>query len=895
MQYHLVKDGKNYVVEAESQEEAISKVQAHLAPAEPLPEQTTGEFAAGAAMDLAESALGVGDEVGAAALSVADFFETGEWNWSENIDQARSTLDQFEAENPVLSGAITAAGVTGSLLIPGATALKIAQTGSKLARMGKTAGLVAAEGATYGALAGRGEEGRMQGAVIGGVLGGSLGLGVSVLLRNSDEIAKMAAADKALMDGADDAGHIAGKEGFANAGANAAKRDVSKASDGSTQERKVQRVLTDEEYNSSNLVEPVAEKQTGALGEWLGDTKRWISLNVGERAARLTEDAEWMGKTARSEWVGKIEDKLAKFDDKVNANPQVANALVNLGRGKNGTTWDDVFAAGGDDLAEELTVFKNMYDDLKALDIPGFSTDDWIHTSVRPAPIVKVGKDGVKFKEKRGRLGPDGLEFKQSDYFGSAKAMIEYADELTSANALAERFGIPMSAIKVGKGGKKARIEAVIDAIGKAAKKEGANEDVVNNLKDGLKSVFISSKAGGDAAGAIARKVSSTAYLGSPMNAILNVSEWVTPAFQNNLANWAQQTPKMISYAVKDAINSWSSIGKYGLPKFKHKGLTPESMGLTDQFMGELAAEGQRTFSGWVDTVGKFIYDKSFVTTSNKTGQFAQMNSAVNRGTALAKGVLKGDEKALAKFRKTDGARGLSETEILQTARALAERNLDSPWVRNYAGASLNMWQPVSATALPKAFLDNPNGRMFYSMLTYMNRQMNASREQFGKGLVTAYKRGLNTSEGREAAQTAMKQMAKYTAYYGVGAGVWERYRSSLDESRDIDMDEVMTMEGMKEATMTQIASNWTSGLVDLRAQEYGRGRMNLVPAPVQYAGDVGSGMISGITGAVTGSEQDMTEFYRMLQGNVPGVAAADKMNRLFNDGERLLVQPQDR
>ena len=103
-----------------------------------------------------------------------------------------------------------------------------------------------------------------------------------------------------------------------------------------------------------------------------------------------------------------------------------------------------------------------------------------------------------------------------------------------------------------------------------------------------------------------------------------------------------------------------------------------------------------------------------------------------------------------------------------------------------------------------------------------------------------------------------------------------------------------MTMEGMTEAGITQLVSNFTSGLVDMRAQEYGRGRMNIVPAPVQYAGDVGSGMISGITGAVTGSEQDMTEFYRMLQGNVPGISAADKMNRLFNDGERLLVQPKD-
>lgn len=858
--------------------------------------QTTGEFAAGAAMDLAESALGVGDEAGAAALSVADFFETGEWNWSKNLEEAQSTLDQFEAENPVLSGAITAAGVAGSLLIPGATAFRVAKTGSQLQRSAITAGLVAGEGAIYGALAGRGTEGRQEGAMIGAALGGTLGLGVSVLLRNSDEIAKMAAHDKALLD-TPDAGHIAGKEGFADVAQNTAKRDVSKTSDSSTADRKVKRVLSDEEWDATGggvatLGGKVAQKATGKAGDIFSDSRRWFQLNVGERAARLVEDAEWMGRTARTEWVGKVGNKLDNFDKKLNANPALATVLQNLGR--DGSTWDDAFRAAGDDMAEELTIFKNMYDDLKALDIPDLLTEDWIHTAVKPVPIVKVGKDGVKIMEKRGRVGADGLEYKVSDYHGPVKAMMEYADEITSANALAERFGIKMSDVKLGKNTKKARIDGVIDAIGKAAKKEGASDEVVANLKDGLKSTFIASKAGGDAAGALARKVSSTAYLGSPMNAILNVSEWVTPAFQNNLANWAQQVPSMISYAMKDAINSWSSIGKYGLPKFQHKGLTPESMGLSDQYMGELSSVGERTFSGWVDTIGKFVYDKSFVSTSNKTGQFAQMNSAVNRGSALAKKALTGDKKAMRKFRELDGTRGLSDAEILKTARDLSERNLDSGYVRNFAGASLNMWQPVSSTSLPKAFADNPNGRMFYSMLTYMNRQMNGAREQVGSKLVDAYKRGLNTEEGRRSAREGAMAAARYTAYYGVGAGLWERYRSSLDESRDIDMDEVLTMEGITEAGAVQLTSNFTSGLVDMRAQEYGRGRFNMMPAPVQYVGDTGSGLLSGITGAVTGSEQDMTEFYRMLQGNVPGISAVDKMNRLFNNGERLLVQPKD-
>lgn len=865
-----------------------------------LDPQSTEEFAAGAAMDFAESMLGVGDEAGAIGIglggSLYDLLNTDKslkeiaednFDWERNISQARQTLDTFEAQNPKLSGAITAAGIGGSLLIPGAGAVKLAQVGGKLNRAAKTGALVAAEGAAYGALSGRGEEGRMEGAIVGAMLGGTLGLGTSMLLRNSDEIARMAQEDQILRE-QPDVGHIAGK-GWAEAGDNRAQRDVSKASsDSSTQDRKVQRVLTDAQWEASggdragSALEEITKKMTGQAGNWLGDMRRWIVANVGERAAKLTEDAEWMGRSARAEWVGKIEDKLKGFDDAVEGNQLLAAALNNLGR-KGGGTWDDVFEAGGPEMAEQLTVFKNMYDDLKALDVPDLLTDDWIHTAVKPALPG----------QKRGRVGPEGLEYKVSDYQGPAKAMIEYADEITSANALAERFGISMADVKIGKGNK-ARIEGVISAVRAAAKEEGASKAVLNNLEDALRSTFIASKAGGDAAGSIARKWASTAYLGSPMNAILNVSEWVTPAFQNNVANWAQQIPAMVGYAMKDTYNTWFQLGKYGLPKIEQKGLTPEAMGLGDQFMGEVAAEGAKTFGRWTDTLSKFIYDKSLVSTSNRTGQFSQMNSAVNRGSALAKKALAGDQKAMDKFRQLDGTRGLSETELRQTAEALANRDLESAWTRNFAGASLNMWQPVSATALPKAFADNPNMRMFYSMLTYMNRQMNAAREQIGGNMMEAHRRGLNTAEGRAAARKGAMAAARYTAYYGVGAGVWERYRSSLDESRDIDMDEVLTPEGMTEAAVTQVVSNLTSGLVDLRGREYGRGQFNVVPAPVTFASDVGSGLVSGAEGMLTGDDAQMREFYRMLQGNVPGISAADKMNRLFNEGERLFVQPQD-
>jgi hypothetical protein len=868
-------------------------------------EQTSAEFAAGASMDFAESLLGVGDEAGAFALSVSDFFDDGSWNWAENLTQARETLDTFEAENPALSGAITAAGVAGSLLIPGGAALKLAQTGSKLNRAMKIGAVSSVEGAAYGALSGREEEGRIQGALLGGAIGGVGGLGVSMLLRNSDEIAAMAKADDELRTA--EQGHISGTGFVSDAADQRSVRDISKPDSVSGKKRGIRKVLTDEEYDALPLREETAAgKQGGISGfanKWVNDVRHWVDRNVGERAGRLLEDAEWMHRTARQEWVGKIEDKLAGFDDMVSANPQVSAALQNLGRpvetGKIGT-WEDVYRAVGDDkeLRTQVEVFQNMYKDLKALDAPGRTTFDWIHTS-------KMANTGRKTDLA-----------KQSDYMGPARAMIEYADEVTMANSLAERFGIKMhelpttSKVKdkskkrsagIGQGTIKTSniLESVLKEIKVRAKAEGASDAVANNLDDALRTVFVSSKAGGDAAGAIGRKVTSAANLGNPMTAYLNVSEWMTPMFQNGVIAWGKQVPKMLTYALAETYNSWNHIGKYGLPKIDSKGLTPDSMGLGDQFMGEVASEASKTFGGLVDAMTKFVYNKGFVTMSNKTGQYAQLNSAINRGRALANSALKGNEKALAKLRKHDGMRGLSEAEFDKTMKALASGDKESGWVRNFAGASLNMWQPVSASALPKGMADVPDARIMYSMITYMNRQANAIRTKIGDNLIEAHRRGLNTPEGREALKEATMNSAKYTAVYGVGAGLWERHRTSMDPSRDVDMNEVLTADGLTEAATAQIVSNVFSGMVDIRSDEYGGRVVDMTPAPLDYANRTGSGLVAGAQGMLAGenvfdpTEDNMREFYRMLQGQ-PGFAAVDKINRVANDGERLFVQPKD-
>lgn len=877
---------------------------------EPAPEMSGLDKASAFATTYAEGLLGIGDELSGFGSElgrvVYDVFNTDkpliqsvrEMDIDRGIDQQRAMMDRFAAENPTASLVATVAGVGTSLFIPAMGAAKIAQTGTKLQRAAKIGALGAVEGTAYGYLSGR-DEGRAESAAFGGLVGGVAGAGLSVFLRNSDEIARMVDEDAALAKAQET--FIGGKEGFANVGYQGNARNARAAADASTQARTVNEVLTPAEFAAKYGKEAVeAAKEPGALGKFFRsaglDLKSWLEYTVSPRAARLAEDSEWMGKRAREVFSDRIEKNLGKFDEELmlEGNQGVLKALQNLGRGdKAATTWDDVFAAAGNNpkLTEQLTEFRAVYDDLKLLDV-GETTVDWIHTSINRGVEAPKGIDAARSTEH---------------YLGPARAMMEYMDEVVNANALAERFGIKLEGPVRANAN---RVQQVIKAIGEKAAAEGADEAVVRNLTNGLESQFIFSKAGGDALGAMIRKTSSAARLGSPSNAFLNVSEWFTPVYQNGVTAWAKTVPGMARTALRETLAAWSHVGKYGIGNSRavqeafqsDNWVTVQKMGLGDQWMGEVANEAVKTANNkWsymrymMDSLSKGVYNKTLVTASNRTGQEVQINSAIQRGASLAKAALKGNEKARAKLIKHDGMRGLLGSEIDQTLEALANGDLSDPWVLNFAGAALNKWQPVSASSLPKALADNPNGRMWYSMLSYMNKQMNGMRRDVGLNLIEAQKRGLNTAKGREAMLEAGKNSASYIATYGMFAGLWERFRSSTDPSRDIDMDEVLTPEGIAEATIAQLASNVTSGLVDTRASEYGKNPILATAQPIDYVSGIASGVYKAGEAAVQGDTEGMfDELGRVGQRDVPGLSAVDKVWRTINNGERLFTQPEE-
>ena len=837
-----------------------------------------------ATIDFVEAAIGAGDELDATVQLL-----TGDAaNWSEAIDRSREELRAYEEENPNAAMVTTALGFGAAFFIPGAGIAKIAQTGTKLDRALKVGGLGAAEGAVYGFLSGEGED-RLASAGIGTALGGVLGGASGALLtKNAEEIKEATRklnsqrTSKGLKFSESGKGsHIGGQDGFVDVGKAKESSRTGISHDTSTYERGAKDI-----QEGAAIIEPPSGGSTVAGNIFLS-TKNWFVSNVGERAAKLAEDSELM---IRSDQRAIDEifdttflDAAKKFDDNV-AFKSLALRMNKSIRKKRQISWEDFNNIAK--TPEEKVMVRNLEEQVKTLQGMDFVKQ----SDVDYFPSKKVGEG----QAERGVLPPEA-------YDNPIKALKEYAEDISSARALAARFNIDVSRIKtsetletLGVASKdnpgESRLNLVIKAIEIESKKQGATSEVAANLANGLRSQLIASKQGGNTVGSVARRVTSAALLANPMNAVLNIIEGVTaPIYQNGVAAWSKTLPNAIlatlneSFAVKN--KNWLSNRELGLDK---------------DFMGEVANTGKKAMNdaaesvnflkvgekavGAIDFVNKALYKVSGVQTVNRMGQEILSNSAIQRGITLAKD---GSKKSLDKLRQHDGMRGLTEKEFQSTVKALQSKDLSNPWVVNFAGSSMNKWQPVSASTMPKAFHDNPNGRMAYSMLSYMNKQMNSLINDVGQNIMKAKDKGLNTKEGAEAAKEAMFNSAKYAALFGVTAGVWDDFRKTLDLSKDRSLEELMTPEGIASATMNQIFSNVSSGIVNIRAEEYGARPIEPIPAPISAAASLSSGLFQTGERLLAEENDPLTPALRATQTYVPGFSNIDRVLRMTT-GERL-------
>lgn len=821
------------------------------------------------AVNFLESAIGAGDELDAVVRLMSGSAKT----WDEAITASRGELRAFKEDNPTASTVLNVAGFASGLFIPGAGVAKIAQSGSKLSRSAKVAGVGAGEGAVYGFLAGEGEDRATSaalGAGVGGILGGAAG---GLLTKSADEIEEATRKlDAETWSGK--GSHIGGTDGFVNVGRAREAGRPGADFDASLAGRKVKDITEDAPVS----VHPKAPSDV--RGNIFLTTKEWIAKNVGQRAAKLAEDAETLARHDQREIEEIFDTTLKPVADVFESNRALKSLALRMNKSikkDRRATWDDMSAAAR--TAEEREAVKLLQEQMTVL--TGLDFVKLPKANYMPTKALEKIEGVVKTQGKSKTTGnPD-------QYHNPLVAVKEMAEDISVARSLIARFDVDVNKIrqpKIGKG--ESRLDVVIDAIEKQAKAEGASADVAANLANGLRSQFIASKKGGNVAGAVIRRTVSGTLLGNPLNALLNVAEGITaPIYQNGVKAWAQSIPKGI-------LSTFNQTFGINNPTW----MSNRQIGLDREFMGELANAGEKAFRDaaegqrfvWnkgvvrgLDTLSKGLYRMSGVSTVNRMGQEMLTNSAIRRGIDLAK---KGD---LDKLRKHDGMRGLTESEFQSTVNALKNEQYSNPWVLNFAGSSLNKWQPVSASAMPKAFHDNPNGRMAYSMLSYMNKQMNSIRTDIGLNIMRAQRLGLNTKEGADAARTAMLNSAKYAGLFGVFAGIWDDGRKTFDLSNDRTLEDLFTPEGISKALMNQLASNMSSGIYNIRSEEFGGKPVEFKPAPISAASNILSGVASTGERLLTGEEEPLTPLLRAGQTYVPGVANIDRVLRAAT-GERL-------
>jgi len=830
-------------------------------------EEDYSGFRAGA-IDFAESLIGAGDELDATVrLLVGDSD-----NWADAIKQSRRQLQRFEEDNPYMSGALDVLGLAGSLFIPGAALSKLSTATSAASRTAKAAGLGAAEGAAYGFLSGEGE-GRLESAALGAGVGGALGGAAGrFLTKGTGDIAD---DFKRVVDEAEDKPvDIGGVDGFVNRGrASSGTGDL----DPSTHQRKATDVVDDDDFIPDSIHEN-PEKGSRIRGSLFLGTREWIEKNVGIRAARLVEDAELMARTEYDK-VDEIFDgeEFTTFAKMFEDSPGLKGLFLRMNQNiKKDSRISFGLARRAARTAEEKALINKLEVESKV---------------IREYDFVPFGKPEDDYFPTINIAGSSGTT-KVSDYDNPMEALRRMAKDVSVANAVARRFNLDMSKYEdearkliVENAKPMSRLEFVIKKVRDEAREQAAKQGnvsdpsaVADNLRDALRSVLISSKSGGDAVGAVARRGISAALLANPINAVLNIIEGFTsPVYQNGLIPFLKTLPKAVLATFNKefgevAGRGWVGNKQLGLDNYMGEVQNAAKQVLDESLDTARYAKLPEAIGRTIDKVGEAAYTLSGVRTVNRMGQEILTNTSVRRGIDLAK---KGDPKSLDKLRNHPGMRGLSPSEFRATVEALKKEDLTSGWVTNFAGASLNKWQPVSASAMPRAYNDNPNFRVMYSMLSYMNRQANNLRTEVGLNIIKAKDKGLNTKEGAEAAKAAMLNSAKYTALFGVIAGIWDDARKTLDFSNDKYLEDVLTPEGIASATMNQLASNMTSGILNIRAQEYGGAPISITPPPLSAAAKLSTGVGRLLT------EGDVDPLLRATQTYTPGVATIDRIVRM--------------
>lgn len=862
------------------------------------PEYSTGRQSV---VSFFEGAIGLGTEADALFRAAGS-----DMSYSEALEETQRRQAAFREDNEALAAATEWGGVAAGFIVPGGIFAKTGQAMSK----GKQIAIATAEGAAMGAgyqFAAEDVETGERGVALGAALGGGLGfVAGKYMLKTADQLAKI---DDEMMKVSGRGTSIWGDDGVAATENLSKVREPNKIIDDSTsaKDRKRGLAMTIREGVASALLadKSMAQQFRESIGWAAMGTREWLEVNAGPHAARLAALSE-VGMRKMNRTIDARFDEFVDGADKLfDENPDAYEAFVNMGM-------------QGNTSAKGPTIPKNYEQALKGMpeDSPIRKMADTAHAiHANDFPAWKDGKQALEdfFPRKaKGKMDPEKRAL-VNDYEKPTIALKEYAEDVMDARQLAnvffrEKANDVIANLKPAREGQ-SRVEAVIDLIEKEAREQGMTmqnfgkdgpvnlkvnkaqvEAAAHNLAAGLRSTHINSKQGGNNVGSMIRKLSSTGLLANWSNAMLNTIEGVTlPIYNNGVIATAQAAIP----AIGATINSVARQAGKKEPVFSMDWIDNAVMGLDRQFMGEVHADAKKGIGKMVDNVSRLGYKATGVHTVNTMGQEILGNSSVRKAMKEAKKAVRSGD--YSKFAKLKGARGMTQDEVKRAATVLAKGDMQSVTAREWYGMTLGLLQPGYASSMPMAFNNHPNGRVFYGMLSYMNRQMNVIRSDIYLNARDVGKYGINTARGKEAYKAALRNATMYAATMGMANGIWDDFRKDVfDADKRDDWSEYFTgdarirgqeigdvndfLEFLGDTTANQLASNATSGLVNLRAEEFGGEMVNPMGAPAINMA------LKGTNALLSGDPEKMGKF---AQTFVPGIAQADRIERAVT-GDRL-------
>ncbi len=257
--------------------------------------------------------------------------------------------------------------------------------------------------------------------------------------------------------------------------------------------------------------------------------------------------------------------------------------------------------------------------------------------------------------------------------------------------------------------------------------------------------------------------------LGNPYSALRQFGDIPVVAVKHGIVNTLRSIPEATLNTIRGQLGIKSKTG-----------ISADDFGLMLEMAQELDTGG--VASNMIKRASNTLYKYGGFKTVDRLGKNVLMTTALRKQQRMARS-FNGKKRLLEEYGNI-----YQPQEIQQLIKDLSEGKV-TDLVKAHVFSELAGIQPISRAQMPKAYLDHPNGRIFYQFRTWGIRQLDMARDEVWRNL-------LSKDPARKA--RGARALALFGAYVGaanVGITELQRFLVGRDgklESADQFPNEVL-------------------------------------------------------------------------------------------------------